>query len=93
MLFLKKTNKMMTAVLFLSLAVAITLDATMLAPFGNNEEAGDEAIRVKDSDHVETLEAGFWSKLWDTVRKVVEFSYCIITTEPLGWGEECFPIW
>lgn len=93
MLFLRKSSKLMTVVLFLSLALAMVLDASIHSPLSNMTNNGKAMTVATDSGHTEVLEAGFWGDLWETVKKVVAFSYCIIDTSPSSWGEECWPIW
>lgn len=83
----------MILVLFLSLAFAMVLDAIIHSPLGNITNDGDSMTVATDSGHTEVSKAGFWGDLWETVKKVVEFSYCIIDTSPSSWGEECWPIW
>ena len=93
MLLFRKTSKLMTITLFLSLAVAIVLDTAIHSPLGNITNDGDSMTVAMDSGHTEVLEAGFWGDLWERIKKVIAFSYCIIDTSPSSWGEECWPIW
>lgn len=96
MLLLRRTNKLVTLAMLLSLALAFVLDAVMSMQPGNADSGGKTATLTANSSQRQVIEAGvidWFKKIGRAFVFVYNCGKCLLSTAPLEWGEcPCNPL-